>query len=465
MSQINISNVINISVSTAQAGIGEYNTSNLAIFSREAFAPATFGALGYKIYLDPSEVAVDFGTGSETYAMALAVFSQQPNILAGGGYLVVIPFSLAIQQLTFGSTPVTGAYVISYDGNPTSSLDHAATASDVQTALRLLSGLSAVTVTGSNSAGFVITMTGVAVPHPLLITTNTTTQTTVIGSTELLAAAITRTQGLVQYFGLMAAEITSQTNMLAAAAVVQTLNKIAAFVSQDSASVSPGGLIDLLRTGSFTQSRGLYYGTGAVVDALVYMASYMALGLSVNFNGSNTTSTMHLKDLAIVQPDLTVDQTLLNACQLAGADVYISIQGVPKTYISGANKFFDSVYNLRWFVGALQVAGFNYLAETNTKVAQTENGVTGLKNAYRQVAEQGVTNQYIAPGAWNSPTTFGNQQDLILNVGQRGYYIYSGPISQQLPSVRASRQAPIIQIAIKEAGAIQESTVIVNVNA
>ncbi len=465
-----ITNVINISVAAAQTGVGQYNTSNIGLFTREAFVPSSFGTLGYKIYLDPTEVQADFGSSSNTYAMALGIFSQQPNILAGGGYLVIIPYALGVQEISFSGTPASGTWTLSYNGNVSASLADNATSSDVQTALQALSGLGAVTVTGSIGAGFVVTFTGVTNPIPLLVASNTL-QTSApapvvitIGSTETLDVAITRTVALVQYFGIMSAEFQSQVNELAAAAVVQALNKLVFFVSNQVADFAPGGKLDLLRSGDFSQSRGLFYG-GTLSQALVMMASYAAVGLSVDFNGSNTTITMHLKDLVGVQPDPVMTESYLNQCQTAGVDVYISIQGVAKVFTSGANGFFDDVYNLQWFVGGLQVAGFNFLAQTNTKVPQTENGMTALKNAYRQVCEQGVTNQYIAPGAWNSPTTFGNQADLLLNVNQRGYYIYSQPVAQQLPSVRATRVAPLVQIAVKAAGAIQKSNVVVNVNA
>lgn len=373
--QLQLSNVINISVSQAQQGISNYNTSNLAIFSTETPSPVFTD--GFKIYLEPTEVGDDFGTSSVTYKMALAVFSQQPNILANGGYLVVIPFE----------------------------------------------------------------------------------------PSETLDAAITRTSDLVQYFGLMSTQIESGADMLAAAAVVQALNKIAFFVQKASASIQPGGDLDDLRTGGFTQSRGLYYGSTLDLDALIMQASYAGRGLSVNFSGSNTTITMNLKDLTGVQPDPTITQTLQNAATLAGADTYVSLQGVPKVLCSGANAFFDQVYNLRWFVGALQVAGFNYLAQSSTKIPQTENGMDGLKGAYRAVCEQAVTNQYSAPGLWNSPTTFGNQADMLANIAQRGYYVYSLPIAQQSQADREDRKAPLVQIALKEAGAIHSSTVIVYVNA
>jgi hypothetical protein len=194
-------------------------------------------------------------------------------------------------------------------------------------------------------------------------------------------------------------------------------------------------------------------------------SAYAGRGLSTNFSGSNTTQTMQLKDLIGITPDSSMTQTLYNKCQDAGVDVYASIQGVAKVLTSGANGFFDDVYNLQWFVIALQVAGFNCLAQSSTKIPQTENGVSALKSSYRAVCEQSVTNQFVAPGAWNSPVTFGSQADFVANIAQRGYYIFSVPVAQQSATDRADRKAPLIQIAIKLAGAVHSSTVIVNVNA
>lgn len=373
---LNISNIINISVSQSGTGVSAYNTSNVALFSRDT-AGGGFGSDGYKIYLSPTEVGVDFGTSSATFLMANALFSQQPNILGNRGYLVVIPFE---------------------DG------------------------------------------------------------------TETVGEAVTRTSDLVQYFGIMAAELVDETDGLAAAAIVQPLNKILAVVSRTAADVEPAGYLDLLATGSLKKTRGLFYGSDNDNDALVFLASYVGRGFSTNFNGSNTTQTMNMKDLTGVQADPSMTQTLFAKCKDAGADVYASFGGTAKVYSSGANDFFDDVYNEAWFVGAIEVAGFNTLAQVGNKIAQTEEGVDILKGSYRKICEQGLINQYMAPGTWNSPTTFGIQEDFFNNIIERGYYIYSEPVATQLPTAREAREAPLIQIAIKLAGAIHSSAVIININ-
>ena len=105
------------------------------------------------------------------------------------------------------------------------------------------------------------------------------------------------------------------------------------------------------------------------------------------------------------------------------------------------------------------------MAQSSTKLPQTEDGISVLKGAYRQVCEQAVANQYSAPGAWNNATTFGNQADFVRNISERGYYIYSAPIAKQLAADRAARIAPLVQIALKEAGAVHKANIIVYINA
>ncbi len=487
--QLSITNVVNVSVSAAGVGLNEYNTSNLGLFTDET-PSGSFGSNGYKAYIDPTDVATDFGSNSDTYKMALAIFSQQPNILTGNGQLIVVlllanqPAVTAVQLITFSTVPASGQYKIKHGTDLTGFILWNDNAAAIETAVQLLPGFGSVTVTGDTTVGLTFTFTGVTGPVTLLEAVDNSLQdmsnfdvfpqaTTTVpgvaaGSAETLAAAVTRTNDLVQYFGVIQnSNVTDQTqaNVLAAAAVIQALNKIAFFVSYDDDDIQSGGTLDLLRTGSFTQSRGIYYGDDTDINAVLMMAAYAGRALSTDFTGSNTTQNLHLKQLATIQPDPTIDQTTLDLAVAAGADSYPSLQGRPSIFTSGENAFFDQVYNLRWFVGAIQIAGFNYLATASTKVPQTENGMLGLKGAYRLVCQQANINSYAAPGTWNSPTVFGNPADLFANIAQAGFYIFSQPINQQSQANRAARIAPLVQIALKEAGGINKSNVLINVNA
>lgn len=378
--QLDITNVITISLSAAQTGLGEYNVNNLAIFSHEAYGE-TFGELGYKIYKSPKEVGTDFGTTSVTYKMALSVFSQTPNILNGNGYLVVIPF-------------------------------------------------------GDES-----------------------------GVAESLSAAIHRTESLVQYFGILSTKDYDNAEVYDAAALVQTLNKMLFVVSNVADDIGATGSFHTIAEAGYDKTRCLAYLSDTTAPAKVMAAAYAGRALSTQFEGSNTTSTMHLKDLIGVVADPTMTQTQLNLCQDCGADAYVNIAGVAKTFTSGANKYFDQVYHRCWFLGALEVAGFNALAKVSTKVPQTEAGMTILKGAYRLVCERAVRNGYVAAGSWNSADRFGDVEAMLRNIEEVGYYLYSLPVNQQAQTEREARKAPLIQIAIKEAGAIHSSNVMVYINA
>jgi hypothetical protein len=375
--QLPLSYVVNVSVSQAPAGILPMNTSNLALFTREVYDPDVFGSLAYMIASSPTNVGLAFGTDSDTYKMALAIFSQKPNILAGRGKLVIIPFT----------------------------------------------------------------------------------------SAEELGPAITRTAPIVNYFGIMQAEIDSQSYTLDAAAVIQSLNKIGFFVSRDPLDIAPDtGTFDIFRQSGYTQSRGLYYGTDTDLKALLMQAAYASRALSVDFEGSLTTITMNLKTLVGPVADPTMTETYQNQAKACGADTYPGFEGVPKVLCAGANRFFDQVYNQGWFVNALQVAVFNFLAQSSTKVPQTEAGMIAFKSAQRKVCKRAVDNGYVAPGVWNSPDTFGNLEDFFQNVIEQGYYIYSQPIAEQSQAAREAREAPLTQLAIKEAGAIQSANILVYIN-
>lgn len=371
--QLPISNIINVSVSTPPIGLANFNINNIALFDTETpiniYLENSFG-----IYVSPTEVALDWGTNSEAYAQAVQIFSQQPNILAAGGQLIIFPMN----------------------------------------------------------AG------------------------------ETLAQAIVRCTPLVFFSGIISNNYPASANMLALANQVQSNPLQVLFLPSTNVADIAGAFTNIANAG-LSQTRCLYYSTGALAARLM-AASYAGRGMCVNFEGSNTALTMQLKQLAGVVPDPGITQTIYNACQMAGVDIYVSFAGVPAVVSNGANQYFDSVYNLIWFIGAIMVTGFNALLQTGTKIPQTEPGMSYLKSQYRQVCAQAVNNGYVAPGTWTLPNWFGDQTDFINNILQVGYYIYSAPINLQTEAQRITRIAPVVQIAIKSAGAIQETNVIVNIN-
>lgn len=383
MSFIDITNFVTVSVSTPPAGFASFAVNNLAIFTKETPLDMSITAANPGVYVSPSDVATDWGTGSEVYSQALAIFNQSPNILDGQGQLLIFP--MAGGDLLKDVIPA--AIKIVFFG-------------------------------GALYAGYA--------PN----------------DAELVAAANAGENLRVKLFvsSYLAASMTTTT-----------------------------GVLWQLTNAGLRHARCLLYTEGGLaLNARRMAAAYAGRAMSTDFSGVGTTLTMQGKTLVGIPSDTGINQTILNTCINVGVDCYPTVgagaQYLGKVFSTGFNGFFDDVYNLDWIVFGLQVAGANAILTTGTKLPQTEQGMAVLKGAYIAVLQQSVVNGFVAPGSWNSPELFGNPDDLRRNILDIGYYIWSQPVNQQQQAARVARQAPMVRIALKYAGAIHSSTVIVSVN-
>ena len=123
--------------------------------------------------------------------------------------------------------------------------------------------------------------------------------------------------------------------------------------------------------------------------------------------------------------------------------------------------FFDEVHGTDWLQNAVQTAIYNLLYTSLTKVPQTDGGVNIIVSTICQQLDQAVTNGLVAPGVWNAGG-FGaiKQGDMLA----KGYYVYAQPLASQSQADREARKAPVIQCAIKLAGAVHSVDCIINVN-
>jgi len=292
-------------------------------------------------------------------------------------------------------------------------------------------------------------------------------------SLETVRNAIARMGDTVYYYSVLIDEELAYSDAVefaALASMIHGLKKAFGYCSSYVADLEPNSVLDLLRQGGLFRCRAFYHGNAllngaAVQQTQIFSASYLGRGLSVDFSGAGTAITMHGKGLAGITPDQTIGQTQLEKAKTAGIDTYVSVAGIPMVFSTGANVFFDEVYNKDWLAMELQVAGFNYLIPTSFKIPQTNSGMEGLKGAYRKVCAQSVDNGVAAPGTWTAAVPPGIPQELFMsNIENVGYFVWSLPISRQSSADRIARKAPLVQIALKLAGAIHSSNVIVQVN-
>jgi hypothetical protein len=282
-------------------------------------------------------------------------------------------------------------------------------------------------------------------------------------SGETIAAAISRISGSVSFAGVITNLEMEDSVLTALATAIQAQDRIFLHHVCSLVDISGAGVGQTVQQAGNTKTRILGY-TESLSSANLFKAAYAGRAFSVNFSGSNTSQTMNLKQLSGVTPDTGITQTVYDNADTNGVDLYVSYAGVPSVYSTGGNDFFDNPYMDLALKFALETAGFNFLRQTNTKVPQTEQGMNGLKSAYTQVLERFVRNGAIAAGSWTSSEKFGNPEIFVQNILERGYYVYSLPIVQQSAVERENREAPLVQIAVKRAGAIHTSDVIVLVN-
>lgn len=287
-------------------------------------------------------------------------------------------------------------------------------------------------------------------------------------SSEKLATAIARLASETYFEGILTTRALTGTEATDASTAVQAMkNRILALPQSDTSALS--GVFNTVK--SNTNTKCLLYTKGAdatekALNARLFAAAYLSRGLAVNYNGSNTTLTMNLKDLTGIEADTNINETILAQCETVGCDCFPSIEGLAKV-ISNAQggMYFDQVANQIWLVNTIQRAVFNVLATTNGKIAQTDPALEILSKAIRGVCNQAVVNGMAAPGAWNSADTFGNQEDFYRNISEFGYYIYHQSVLDQSQADRQARKAPVFQIAVKEAGAVHSSNVLIYIEA
>jgi len=193
------------------------------------------------------------------------------------------------------------------------------------------------------------------------------------------------------------------------------------------------------------------------------ICSALGRAFSVNFSANRSTITLKFKQMpGITSEVLTESQALALAakkCNVFAA--YNNDTAIFQEGVMADGSFFDEVHGLDWFADAMQNALYNLLYTSRTKIPQTEPGVNQLVAEAAKVCEEAINNGLIAPGTWNADG-FGQLErgDFL----PEGFYIYAEPIDDQAQADREARKAPVMQVAVKLAGAFHTIDAIVNVN-
>ena len=402
--EVPLSYTINVSLSALPQGIADYNTNSIAIFSND---PADFSE-SYRAYLTPTLVADDFGSASLTTKMANALYQPVPNFRSGNGYLYIFPFGGT--NATSGSLITSdisanidnfkaisdGALNISIDGETfiVTGLDFTTikTIDDIVTVLKK-KNLDVDIVANAGAIEFISRRAGLASSVAIAVLTqadgtdisgasyldasNASDTAGTDASGETLAEAVARAQKEVYFGGVLSTQIVDDTTRIANATAIQALDCVYYDSLQSLEDIAELGAA--IKSAGLGKTRTLAYSQD---NGKTAVASYASIASSVNYNGSNTVNTMNLKTLTGTVGDAGLSDTYVLSANTNGVDIYGNTGGLSVVYSNDNNGYTDDIKGQLWLKKALEVAGFNNLRQTNTKIPQREEGMAGMKNAY-----------------------------------------------------------------------------------
>jgi hypothetical protein len=190
---------------------------------------------------------------------------------------------------------------------------------------------------------------------------------------------------------------------------------------------------------------------------------------TTNFLAADTLYTLKFQqEIGVVPETITEPQAAAlgakncnvsvnyNISSSSGAPIGILQQG---TMANGT--FFDVIHGTDWLQNFVQTNIFNLFLQAGTKIPQTDGGVNRVVTNVTKSLEQSVRNGLVAPGVWTGPNIGPISTGQTLS---KGYFVFAPPVSSQSSAARSARQTPVIQAAIKLAGALHGANVLLNVN-
>lgn len=192
-------------------------------------------------------------------------------------------------------------------------------------------------------------------------------------------------------------------------------------------------------------------------------AGLFGRAFSVNFAANRSTITLMYKQEPGIVAEY-IDEGQAQTLKAKNCNVFVNYVNdtvIIQYGVQSSGAYFDEIHGLSWFKDALQNAEYNLLYTSKTKVPQTDPGQNELVTTASAACEEAVNNGLAAPGQWNADGFGQLERGDYLPLG---YYIWTSPLALQDQSVRETRTAPPLQIALKLAGAFQELDIIVDVN-
>ncbi|HIF6270083.1 DUF3383 family protein [Klebsiella grimontii] len=284
------------------------------------------------------------------------------------------------------------------------------------------------------------------------------------GAVETLLQAVNASLQYTNWYGLAIADsadlVEADVISVAAAIEASSLSRILAVTTADVNVLVAGNTDNIgykLKAAGYARTFWQYSSSSKYAAISAFGRAF-----TVNFTGSNTTITLKFK----TEPGITYET--LTTAQAAAIDAingnvyvyYANDTAIIQQGVMANGDFFDERHGLDWLQNYVQTNLYNLLYTSATKIPQTDAGVTRLMTNVEASLDQAVNNGLIAPGVWNGGPIGQIESGDTLT---KGYYVYADAVANQAQSDREARKSPVIQAAIKLAGAIHYGDAQINV--
>lgn len=433
-------------------------------------------------------------TGAGTAASGTITFNSLPanndTVTLGGTAVTFVTGTPSGNQVQIGATPgqTAAAFqaflsasndanitkcVYTTNGNVTTATY--ASVGTVGNAFTLAKSSTSIVVSGAtlsgginaSSVGYATSpATGADISSLLGLTSGLALTPVAASNAETLLSAVNTLASLSNdWYGLyVASSVAPQTaDYLAVAGYIEgaSPSRIFGITTQDTSTLISTVTTDLasqLHALGYNRTFIQYSGNNAYAAASIFGRAF-----TVDFTGSNTTLTIKFKQEPGVAPELLTETqaATLNAKDCNVFVAYNNATNIIQQGVMSGGYFFDEVHGTDWLQNYVQTAIWNLLYTSTTKIPQTDAGINQIVATVSQALEQARVNGLIAPGVWQA-AGFG-----AISMGDtlsKGYYVYAAPVSSQSAADRQARKSPVIQCAIKLAGAVHFANCIINVN-
>lgn len=477
-----------------------FNINNIALFTTD---PLIKGVNQFEVCNSLRSVAEFFGTNTDTYKIANAMFSQSRKFTDGDGSLYIIPFggenATSTTIITDNLTSKINAFKTINDGKIKFTIDgiihdinglnfnNIASISDIVKIIqkKISESILSIEVAENQKIKFLSLKVGSAstlvieesalsgtslIDETLFDEDNFVKTTGVNSSGETLQEACQRILALPEgerpsFESLItnlrfAIEYTDNSVFKNFATYLNGQDKIFTYTYS---SVHDNANALAIQQASLKKIRLLAHKPSEALEITGAVASFL---FSNKLGIANNSLTLNKKKFAGITPVLYWSDGEKQAFQNAGVDYYINNKGTPAYWSSVANGgAYDDIYNEKFITLEVVQAVDNGL-NSPTKLPQTQASVDFIALSIISPVLTLCRNNGIIPidsgVKWNSSQKPSNISDAIFQdiISREGFYIEIPNIADQPQVDREQRKMPIPTIYIKLAGAIHRIDIV-----